>query len=276
MTICCKGELLDLTHPRVMGILNCTPDSFFDGGEYWDPYLAMKQVESMLEQGADLIDVGGYSSRPGAADVPVDEERKRVIPVIEGLLQEFPEVRISVDTFRAAIAEEALEAGAQLVNDISAGLLDPGMLPLIAKRQVPYVMMHMRGTPQTMAGSTDYDNLVTDILYYFSERLAQARELGITDCIVDPGFGFAKTREQNFSLLRALDAFQALRAPVLVGISRKSMVYKTTGGSSREALNGTTALHMLALQGGARILRVHDVKEAVECIRLWEAYMEAP
>ena len=276
MTICCKGELLDLTHPRVMGILNCTPDSFFDGGEYWDPYLAMKQVESMLEQGADLIDVGGYSSRPGAADVPVDEERKRVIPVIEGLLQEFPEVRISVDTFRAAIAEEALEAGAQLVNDISAGLLDPGMLPLIAKRQVPYVMMHMRGTPQTMAGSTDYDNLVTDILYYFSERLAQARELGITDCIVDPGFGFAKTREQNFSLLRALDAFQALRAPVLVGISRKSMVYKTTGGSSREALNGTTALHMLALQGGARILRVHDVKEAVECIRLWEAFREAP
>ena len=276
MTICCGGELVDLTRPRVMGILNCTPDSFYDGGKYWDPYLALKQAESMLKEGADFIDVGGYSSRPGAADVPEDEERKRVIPFIEGLLEEFPEARISIDTFRASIAREALDAGAQLINDISAGHRDSGMLPLVAERQVPYIMMHMRGTPQDMTGQTDYKDLIPDILYYFSERLSEARQLGITDCIVDPGFGFAKTREQNFSLLKALPAFETLRTPVLVGISRKSMIYKTLGVTSEEALNGTTALHMLAIKGGAHILRVHDVKEAVQCVRLWEAFTQAP
>lgn len=276
MTICCKGELLDLSRPRVMGILNCTPDSFYDGGAFWDPYLALRQAEAMLKEGADFIDVGGYSSRPGAPEVPVEEERKRVIPVIEGLVEEFPEARISIDTFRAVVARDALDAGVQLVNDISAGLLDKDMLPLVAARQVPYVMMHMRGTPQVMAKQTAYEDLVTDILYYFSERLSQARLLGITDCIADPGFGFAKTREQNFSLLRSLDAFQTLRTPLLVGISRKSMVHQTLGITSGEALNGTTALHMLALEGGANILRVHDVKEAVECVRLWEAFAQAP
>ena len=275
MTICCKGELLDLSRPRVMGILNCTPDSFFDGGRFWDPYVAFRQAASMLEAGADIIDVGGYSSRPGAAGVAEEEELKRVLPVIEGLVEEFPGVLISVDTFRSRVAREALDAGAALVNDISAGLRDPHMLPLVAERQVPYVMMHMKGTPQTMTQFTDYDNLITDILYYFSERLQAARLLGITDCIVDPGFGFAKTTEQNFRLLGALKAFRTLDAPLLVGISRKSMIYKTLGVSPEQALNGTTALHTLALEGGAGILRVHDVKQAVECIRLWEAFEQA-
>ena len=275
MTICCKGELMDLSRPRVMGILNCTPDSFFDGGEYWDPYVAFRQAEAMLKAGADFIDVGGYSSRPGAPDVSEKEELKRVLPVIEGLVAEFPGVCISVDTFRSQVAQEALEAGAAMVNDISAGLRDPDMLPLIAGRQVPYVMMHMKGTPQTMMQHTEYEDLLRDILYYFSERLAAARKLGITDCIVDPGFGFAKTREQNFRLLGALKAFHTLKAPLLVGISRKSMIHKTLDITPGEALNGTTALHMLALQGGAQILRVHDVKEAVECVRLWDAFREA-
>ncbi|MCO5725869.1 dihydropteroate synthase [Robiginitalea marina] len=275
MTICCRGELLDLSQPRVMGILNCTPDSFFDGGSFWDPYLAMRQAEAMLAAGADFIDVGGYSSRPGAADVGEEEELRRVVPVIEGLLVEFPGARISVDTFRSRVAREALDAGAAMVNDISAGLRDQNMLPLVAQRQVPYVMMHMKGTPQTMARETHYDDLVGEVLHYFSERLAAARALGITDCIVDPGFGFAKTREQNFRLLRSLNEFQTLRAPLLAGLSRKSMVYKTLGGGPGDALNGTTALHMLALEGGAQLLRVHDVKEAVECIRLWEAFTGA-
>ena len=266
---------MDLSRPRVMGILNCTPDSFFDGGEYWDPYVAFRQAEAMLKAGADFIDVGGYSSRPGAPDVSEKEELKRVLPVIEGLVAEFPGVCISVDTFRSQVAQEALEAGAAMVNDISAGLRDPDMLPLIAGRQVPYVMMHMKGTPQTMMQHTEYEDLLRDILYYFSERLAAARKLGITDCIVDPGFGFAKTREQNFRLLGALKAFHTLKAPLLVGISRKSMIHKTLDITPGEALNGTTALHMLALQGGAQILRVHDVKEAVECVRLWDAFREA-
>lgn len=271
MTICCKGNLIDLSRPRVMGILNCTPDSFFDQGRFWDPYLALRQAEQMLKAGADFIDVGGYSSRPGASDVSEEEELKRVLPVVEGLLEEFPQALISVDTFRSRIAGEALDAGAALINDITAGHGDAGMFSLIASRQVPYVMMHMRGTPQTMTRLTQYEDLLGEILFYFSERLAEARSLGITDCIVDPGFGFAKTREQNFALLGALDRFKTLNAPVLVGLSRKSMIYKTLKISAEEALNGTTALHMLALSGGAHILRVHDVEEAFQCVRLWEA-----
>ena len=275
MTICCKGELIDLSRPRIMGILNCTPDSFFDGGKYWDPYVAFRQAEAMLKEGAAFIDVGGYSSRPGAPDVSETEELKRVLPVIEGLVEEFPEACISVDTFRSEVARKALDAGAAMVNDISAGLRDEKMLPLVAQRQVPYVMMHMRGTPQNMTEQTAYDDLVGDLLFYFSERLAVARKLGITDCIADPGFGFAKTREQNFRLLGSLENFRVLEVPLLVGISRKSMIHKTLGITPEEALNGTTALHMLALKGGAQILRVHDVKEAVECARLWEAFQDA-
>ena len=275
MTICCRGSLIDLSNPRVMGILNCTPDSFFDGGNFWDPYLALKQAETMLMDGADFIDVGVYSSRPGAEDVSEDEELRRVLPVIEALATEFPDICISIDTFRSRVAGEALNAGACMVNDISAGLRDHRMLPLIAERQVPYVMMHMKGTSRTMMAETTYDDLLLEILYYFSERLSEAYSLGITDCIADPGFGFAKTREQNFSLLRSLKSFQTLEIPVLVGISRKSMIHKTLEISPEEALNGTTALHMLALEGGANILRVHDVREAAECVRLWKAFREA-
>jgi dihydropteroate synthase len=257
-----------------MGVLNSTPDSFFDGGKYWDPYLGLKKVEAMLREGADFIDVGGYSSRPGAPDVAETEELKRVIPMVEGILEEFPETLISVDTFRSKVARNALDAGACMVNDISAGMRDAGMLPLIAKRQVPYVMMHMRGTPRTMSEHTTYENLIPDILHFFSQRLAEARKLGITDCIADPGFGFAKTREQNFTLLAGLGAFKHLGTPLLIGISRKSMIHKTLDITPGEALNGTTALHMVALQEGANILRVHDVREARECIVLQEVLDE--
>ncbi|MDG1572237.1 dihydropteroate synthase [Robiginitalea sp. M366] len=272
MTICCKGELVDLSTPRVMGILNVTPDSFYDGGRYNAREIAVEQVRRMLGAGADFIDVGGYSSRPGASDIPEAEEHQRVVPLIADLVKEFPEIRISIDTFRSGVAEAALKAGAALVNDISGGQLDPKMLPLVAEARVPYVLMHMRGTPQDMTSRTAYDNLLVDLLKYFSERLAAARDLGIADCIADPGFGFAKTREQNFELLAGLAAFRELEAPLLVGLSRKSMIWKTLNIRPQEALNGTTALHMLALERGANILRVHDVREAVECIRLWEAF----
>ncbi|WP_445384400.1 dihydropteroate synthase [Robiginitalea sp. IMCC44478] len=268
MTICCKGRLIDLSIPKIMGILNCTPDSFYDGGQYTIPDLAFRQAETLLEEGVDFIDIGGYSSRPGALDISESEEADRVLPVIEKLVKIRPEVLISIDTFRSQVARQALEAGAAMVNDISGGLRDPGMLPLIADKNIPYILMHMKGTPQNMARQTEYDNLLIDLRYYFSERLSEARALGITDCIIDPGFGFAKTREQNFVLLRELRAFEILEVPILAGISRKSMIYKTLDITAGQALNGTTALHMIALQNGANILRVHDVKEAVQCVRL--------
>jgi dihydropteroate synthase len=251
-----------------MGILNCTPDSFYDGGQYNIPEQAYRQAEAMLEEGADFIDIGGYSSRPGALDISESEEADRVLPVIEKLVQARPEVLISIDTYRSQVARQALEAGAAMVNDISGGLRDSGMLPLIADKNVPFILMHMKGTPQNMARQTQYDNLLIDLRYYFSERLSEARAHGISDCIIDPGFGFAKTREQNFVLLRKLRAFEILEVPILAGISRKSMIYKTLDISAGQALNGTTALHMIALQNGANILRVHDVKEAVQCVRL--------
>lgn len=271
MTICCRGQLIDLSKPRVMGILNATPDSFFKGSRTQSLDQALERSGEMLAEGADFLDVGGYSSRPGAADVPESEEKARVVPLIEALVRSYPNALISIDTFRASVARAALHAGAALVNDISGGMRDAAMLPLIAEIQVPYILMHMRGTPQDMTSQTDYEDLIGDMLYYFSERLAAARALGIADCIVDPGFGFAKTREQNFELLAGLEAFRELEVPMLVGLSRKSMIWKTLETTPEKALNGTTALHMLALERGANILRVHDVAEAVECIRLWEA-----
>ncbi len=270
MTLNCRGRLIDLSSPRIMGILNSTPDSFYAGSRIPGVDEALARAEAMLREGATFLDIGGYSTRPGAAEVTEEEELKRVAPLVEALVAAFPEALLSIDTFRSRVARTALEAGAALVNDISAGLRDPEMLPLVAEKQVPYIMMHMRGTPADMAQLTAYDDLVGEILYYFSERLAAARALGITDLIADPGFGFAKTRAQNFELLAGLPAFRVLEAPLLVGISRKSMIWKTLGIDPSDALNGTTALHMLALQGGASILRVHDVKEASECIRLWE------
>lgn len=269
MTINCKGKLIDLSTPKVMGILNVTPDSFFDGGRYKDETSIIKQVENMLNEGATFIDVGAYSSRPNAPFVSEDEELQRIVPIIKLLVSHFPDIIISVDTFRSQVAKATIIEGAALINDISAGLLDDNMLPTIADLQVPYIMMHMRGTPQTMQTLTQYDNLLKDINFYFSERIAKARELGIIDLILDPGFGFAKTLEQNFELLSKFELLNIAELPVLAGISRKSMIYKTLDTTAANALNGTTALHMIALQKGAKILRVHDVKEAKECITLY-------
>lgn len=268
MTINCKGQLIDLTTPKVMGVLNITPDSFYDGGKYKDETSILKQAEQMLNEGATFIDVGAYSSRPNADHVSEDEELHRILPIVHLILKHFPETLLSIDTFRSTIAKQCIEAGAALINDISAGKLDDIMLPTIAELQVPYIMMHMRGTPQTMKSLTDYDDLIKDILFYFSERIKATRDLGIIDVIIDPGFGFAKTLEQNFEILNTLELFKMIEKPLLVGVSRKSMIYKTLKTSAKEALNGTTVLNTVGLQKGASILRVHDVKEAVECVKL--------
>lgn len=270
MTINCNGELIDLSIPKVMGILNVTPDSFFDGGRYTNDCEVLQRVEQMLTDGATFIDVGGYSSKPNAAAVTVQEEKARTIPVVASIVQHFPEAIVSIDTFRSDVAQLCLDQGAAIVNDISAGLLDPLMLKIVANYQVPYIMMHMKGTPQTMSALAQYDDLVKEILFYFSERIAAARSLGISDLIVDPGFGFAKTIDQNFELLRHLDIFKNLDLPILAGVSRKSMIHKTLQIKPEEALYGTTVLNTLALEKGAAILRVHDVKEAVETIKLWQ------
>jgi len=276
MTINSKGELIDLSEPKVMGILNITPDSFFDGGKYKDVKSILVQTERMLGEGATFIDIGAYSSRPGAAVVSKDEELLRILSIVELLTTEFPEILLSIDTFRGSVATKCLEAGATLINDISAGKLDEAMLPTIAKYKVPYIMMHMKGTPQTMQQNTEYCNLLTEVLHYFSERIEVARALGIHDIVIDPGFGFAKNLEQNYELLQKLDLFQTLNLPILAGLSRKSMIYKTLGTDAQNALNGTTALNMVALSKGANILRVHDVKEAVECVKLHESLMNCP
>ena len=261
MTINCKGNLIDLSQPKVMGILNITPDSFYDGGKYTKEKNMLLHVESMLKEGATFIDIGAYSSRPGAKDISAEAEAKRIVPVIEALLKEFPKSLLSIDTFRGTVAEQCLQVGAALINDISAGMLDKNMFATIAAHQVPYIMMHMRGNPETMQQRTDYDNLITEILRFFSERIALARTMKINDLIIDPGFGFAK-----------LHLFKTIDLPLLAGLSRKSMIYKVLGNTPENALNGTTALNMLALQKGASILRVHDVKEAVECIKLAKAF----
>ena len=268
MTINCKGQLIDVTSPKVMGILNITPDSFYDGGKHKLEKNLLKHVEQMLLEGATFIDVGAYSSKPNASHVSENEELLRILPVVKCVLKEFPETLISIDTFRSEVAKACIENGAALINDISAGMLDKNMLQTIADLHVPYIMMHMRGTPQTMQQQTSYDNLVKDILFYFSERIATARALDIIDLIVDPGFGFAKTVKQNYKLLNQLELFNMLELPLLVGMSRKSMIYKTLETSPEEALNGTSVLNTIALQKGANILRVHDVKEAMECIKL--------
>ncbi len=268
MTINCKGTLIDLTTPKVMGILNITPDSFYDGGKLKTDKAILGQAEKMLSEGANFMDVGGYSSRPGAADISETEELQRVISSIQLILREFPKTLLSVDTFRSEVALQSVEAGAALVNDISAGMLDKKMIATIAKLQVPYIMMHMRGTPQTMQTLTDYKNVTIEVLQYLSERIAVARKAGINDIIADPGFGFAKNTEQNFELLSKLELFKNLHIPLLAGLSRKGMIYKTLNCTPSEALNGTTALNSIALFKGTSILRVHDVKEAVEVVKL--------
>lgn len=270
MTINCKGELIDLSSPKVMGILNITPDSFFDGGKYKSDADFLNQTEKMLSEGASFIDVGAYSSRPNAVFVSEEEEIKRLTPIVALLVKEFPEIILSIDTFRAEVAKAAIDSGAAIINDISAGLLDEKMLQVIADKKVPYIMMHMRGTPQTMTTLTDYEDIVKEMILYFSERIAAARSFGINDIIIDPGFGFAKTIEQNYEVMQKLELFQMLELPLLSAISRKSMIYKVLDTNSQEALNGTTFLNTISLMKGAKILRVHDVKEAVECVTLFE------
>ena len=267
-TINCKGKLIDLLTPKVMGIINLTPDSFYDGGKLGSEKEIIYQAEKMLKEGATFLDLGGYSSRPGANFVSEADELNRVLPAVKILIKEFPNVNLSIDTFRSKIAKTCIENGACMINDISAGLLDPQMLEVIANYQVPLVMMHMRGSPETMMLNTNYENLTNDILYFFSERIAKARALGINDIIVDPGFGFSKKLDQNFELFNDLELFSFLNTPILIGISRKSMIQKILNISATESLNGTTALHAIALQKGVSILRVHDVKEAFETISL--------
>lgn len=269
MTLNCKGQLIDLSTPKVMGILNLTPNSFFDGGKYKNDSEILLQVEKMLNDGATFIDIGAYSSKPKAEFVSEEEEAQRIVPIVQLILKNFPEAILSIDTFRSEVAKICIESGAAIINDISAGNLDDTMLETIAKYNVPYIMMHMRGTPQTMQTMTNYENIVKEMLFYFSEKVAKARSLGINDLIVDPGFGFAKTLEQNYEVLQKLELYEMLELPLLVGFSRKSMIYKSLNSSAEEALNGTTVLNTIALTKGAKILRVHDVKEAMECVTLY-------
>ncbi|WP_299684247.1 dihydropteroate synthase [uncultured Dokdonia sp.] len=264
----CKGKLIDLSVPKVMGIVNLTPDSFYDGGKK-NMEAVLSQVGAMLTEGATFIDMGAYSSRPDATDISVQEEEARLLPIIKEVVKQYPDVLLSVDTFRASVAEKAILAGACMVNDISAGMLDKKMMEVVGALRVPYILMHMRGTPQTMKTLTDYKHLLKEITSYFSERIAYARSHKINDLVIDPGFGFAKTTTQNFTVLKEMDFFKVLEVPLLAGLSRKSMIYKTLNGTPSTSLNGTTALNMIALQNGASILRVHDVKEAVECVKLY-------
>ena len=268
MNINCNGNLIDLSTPKVMGILNVTPNSFYDGGKHKEINSIIHQVDKMLSEGADFIDIGAYSSKPSAEFVSEEEEIKRLVPIVKSLVETFPNIVLSVDTFRAQVAKASVENGVAMVNDIAAGLLDDKMLETVAELKVPYIMMHMRGNPQTMQSLTDYNDIVKEIIFYFSERIQKARSFGISDIVIDPGFGFAKTLEQNYEVLNKMELFSILELPLLAGVSRKSMIYKVLESSPQEALNGTSVLNTIALQKGAKILRVHDVKEAVECIKL--------
>ncbi|TAF32646.1 MAG: dihydropteroate synthase [Cytophagales bacterium] len=270
--LCVNGRLLSLEKPAVMAILNATPDSFFGGSRQNTLEQALAAASQMLKDGALILDVGGYSTRPNAADVSPTEEIDRVCPLIEGILKQNPEAIVSVDTFRAATAEAAIRAGAHLINDVSGGEIDPDIWQVAAKYQCPYVLMHSRGTPQTMMQLTDYKHLVADIFDYFTQKIQALRAQGVHELILDLGFGFAKTEVQNYELMREMAVFQSFKLPILVGISRKSMIYKPLKLTADQALNGTTSLHMLCMERGANILRVHDVREAVQSIQLRELF----
>ncbi len=265
-----RGILQSYPRPIVMGIINATPDSFYAGSRVSNVEKALKQATQMINEGAAILDIGGYSSRPGAAEVTEKEEIERVVPVIEAIHAQFPNQLISVDTFRGNVAQKALEAGAQIINDITAGQLDMGIFDVAAHYNAPYIMMHFRGTPQTMMTFTVYENVIKEIQFYFSERIALAKKAGIKDIFIDPGFGFSKTTDQNYELLGKVSDLKLLDCPILVGVSRKSMIYKTLGTTAAESLNGTSVLNTVALLQGAKILRVHDVKPAVEAIQLIE------
>ncbi len=269
-SINCKGKLINLNHPKVMGILNLTPDSFYDGGKYSSEKDILQQTEKMITEGATFIDIGAYSSRPGAEHISEEKELSRLIPILEIILQKFPKILISVDTFRSKVTQHAIEAGACMINDISAGNLDKKMFETIAKLQVPYIIMHMKGNPKNMQNNVDYNNLINEIIYYFSEKINELRALNVNDIIIDTGFGFSKTIDQNYELLGNLNLFKNLDLPILTGISRKSMLYKFLNITSNEALNATSIANTIALQQGSNILRVHDVKEAVQSIKILE------
>jgi dihydropteroate synthase len=270
-SINCGGSLISLDQPVVMGILNITPDSFFESSRVGSNDQLLVQAEKMLLDGAQILDIGGQSTRPGATLIDWEEERKRVVPAIELLSKHFPEAILSIDTFYAKVAEESVAAGAHIINDISAGEADSEMFPLLQKLQVPYIMMHKKGSISTMQNNPKYGNIVLEIVDYFSKRLAELQALGVADVILDPGFGFGKTLEHNYELLQKLDRLKLFELPILVGVSRKSMIQKVLQTSASDSLNGTSALHMIALERGANILRVHDVKEAVQCVKLFQS-----
>ncbi len=267
----CRGKLIDLTTPKVMGIVNLTPDSFHSESRKTNESEVLRTVDQMLSDGADFIDLGAYSSRPGANDVRLEEELSR-IEVIKEIRNEFSEAILSIDTFRSEVASKAIELGASIINDISGGELDSNMFETVSKLKVPYIMMHMRGTPQTMKNLTTYNDFLNDINRYFSSKIDELKLLGVNDIILDPGFGFAKNGTQNYEALKHLEIFQVFGLPVLVGISRKSFIQRTLNVETRDALNGTTVLNTLALANGAKILRVHDVKEAKQAVDLFSAY----
>lgn len=274
-TLNCKGRLLSLERPVVMGILNTTPDSFYDGGRHQNLDAALRQTEQMLSEGATIIDVGGMSSRPGAEQISIQEELRRVLPVTQAIAGRFPEAFISIDTVHAETAREAVAAGACMVNDISAGRLTEGMYETVAELEVPYILMHMQGRPETMQQQPQYEDVVREVLDFMIAEAGRLRAAGVKDILLDPGFGFGKTIAHNFQLLQNLHVMSILPYPVLAGISRKSMICRSLGIPPEEALNGTTALHVVALQQGARVLRVHDVAEAVQVMRLWELLQSA-
>lgn len=274
MTINCKGKLLNFDSPIVMGILNVTPDSFYDGGNLSNEDKIIEKANQMLSEGATILDVGGYSSKPGATEVSEKEEINRVVPAIKSILSQFPDAILSVDTFRSSVAREAVNAGASIINDISAGELDPTMFSTVRELQVPYCIMHMQGNPKTMQQNPTYQNVVTEVFYSLSKKVEQLKELGVNDILIDPGFGFGKTIEHNYEILNHLNHFSLMNLPILVGVSRKSMIYKVLENTPSEALNGTTALNSFALMKGANILRVHDVKQAQETIYLFNKLTE--
>jgi len=268
-TINAGGKLIDLSLPKVMGIINLTPDSFFAASRKPGLEGALQQAEKMLNEGAAFLDLGAYSSRPGATHISEQEETDRLLPVVEAIVNRFPDAVLSIDTFRSKVAERAIKAGAHIINDISGGQMDADMFTTVAGLQVPYILMHIKGTPQTMQQKADYEDVFTEVYDYFSEKYHQLKQLGVHDVIIDPGFGFAKKPAHGYALMKRLQDFNMLQLPLLVGISRKKMIYGTLDISPDEALNATTALNTIALMKGANILRVHDVKEAVEAVKVW-------
>jgi len=270
LTINAGGKLVDLSIPKVMGIINLTPDSFYAGSRKPTVEDALQQAEKMLDEGATFLDLGAYSSRPGAEDISIQEETDRLLPVVEAMVKEFKDAILSIDTFRSPVAEAAIKAGAHMINDISGGQLDDNMFETVARLQVPYILMHMKGTPKTMVQEAKYDDVFNEVLSYFAQRYEKLRAMGVHDVIIDPGFGFAKTPEQGYELMSKMQGFDMLQLPVMVGVSRKRMIYGKLGNTAAEALNGTTVLNTIALTKGANILRVHDVKEAVEAVKIWE------